>query len=65
LAQDRKADVLLAQGKAEEARALYLQAWKSMPERVEYRQLIEVKLASLGVDVSTQAIAAVAAEGSK
>lgn len=53
LAQDRKADVLRAQGKSDEAKALYTQAWKSMSERVEYRQLIEVKLASLGVDVST------------
>ena len=55
LAQDRKADVLLAQGKRDEAKALYQSAWKAMPERVEYRNLIEVKLASLGVDVSTLA----------
>ena len=55
LALDRKADVRLAQGKPDEAKALYQQAWKGMGERMEYRQLIEVKLASLGVDVSTLA----------
>lgn len=55
LAFDRKGDVLALQGKAEEAKALYEQAWKAMSGRVEYRQLIEVKLASLGVDVASLA----------
>ena len=55
LAQDRKGDVLLAQGKPEEAKALYQQAWAGLSDRVEYRQLIEVKLASLGVEMSTPA----------
>lgn len=55
LAQDRKGDVLMVQGKKEEAKALFQQAWKGLPERNEYRQLIEVKLASLGVDVATLA----------
>ena len=58
LAQDRKGDVLLAQGKPDEAKAMYQQAWTGMGQRVEYRQLIEVKLAALGVDVSTLAGAA-------
>lgn len=65
LAQDRKADVLLAQGKADDAKALYLLAWKNMPDRMEYRQLVEVKLASLGVDVSTLAPASAASEVAK
>lgn len=55
LAMDRKGDVLMAQGKSDEAKVLYQQAWKAMSSRVEYRELIEVKLASLGVDVSTLA----------
>ena len=55
LAQDRKGDVLLAQGKPEEAKAMYQQAWTGLSDRVEYRQLIEVKLASLGVEKSTPA----------
>jgi predicted negative regulator of RcsB-dependent stress response len=55
LALDRKGDAMMAQGKSDEAKALYVQAWTTMPERMEYRQLIEVKLASLGVDVSSLA----------
>lgn len=62
LAQDRKGDVLRAQGKADEAKAMYLLAWKGLSERVEYRQLIEVKLASLGVDVATLGGATVVAK---
>jgi predicted negative regulator of RcsB-dependent stress response len=55
LALDRKGDALIVQGKREEAKTVYQQAWQAMPERVEYRQLIEVKLASLGVDAATLA----------
>jgi predicted negative regulator of RcsB-dependent stress response len=52
LAADRRGDILLAQGKREEAKAAYLAAHKGMEERVEYRRLVEVKLNALGVDVS-------------
>ncbi len=52
LALDRKGDTLSAQGKSDEAKALYQKAWQTMSGGVEYRQLIEVKLAALGVDVS-------------
>ena len=55
LAADRRGDVLMAQGKTEEAKAEYKKAWDSMNERTEYRQLVRVKLASLGVDVSPAA----------
>ena len=55
LAADRRGDVLMAQGKAEEAKAEYKKAWDGMNERIEYRQLVQVKLASLGVDVSPAA----------
>lgn len=48
LVADRRGDVLLAQGKADEARAAYQAAWKSMDEKVEYRQLIDAKLTALG-----------------
>ncbi len=58
LVADRKGDVLLAQGKGEEAKDQYLIAWKALGDRVDYRQLVEVKLASLGVDVSTLSAAA-------
>jgi len=48
LVADRRGDVLLAQGKTEEAKAAYTQAWKSMDEKVGYRRLIDAKLTSLG-----------------
>ena len=51
LVADRRGDVLLSQGKADEARAQYQAAWKGMGTTSEYRRLIEVKLAALGVDV--------------
>ena len=38
-----------------EAKAEYKKAWDGMNERIEYRQLVQVKLASLGVDVSPAA----------
>jgi hypothetical protein len=50
LVADRRGDVLLAQGKAVEAKAAFLSAWTSMDPRVEYRRLIEAKLNLLGVD---------------
>lgn len=48
LVADRRGDVLLAQGKADEARAAYQAAWKAMDEKVEYRRLIDAKLTALG-----------------
>jgi len=59
LADDRRGDVFMAQGKAEEARAQYRKAYAAMDERSEYRQLIEVKLNALGVDVALTASAEV------
>ena len=61
LADDRRGDVLLAQGKNAEAKAHYGKAYAAMDERAQYRQLLEVKLNALGVDVS----ASPAAEGKK
>lgn len=48
LVADRRGDVLLAQGKKDEAKAAYLKAWQGMDIKVEYRRLIEAKLGSLG-----------------
>jgi predicted negative regulator of RcsB-dependent stress response len=48
LVADRRGDVLLAQGRAAEARAAYQAAWKAMDEKVEYRRLIDAKLTALG-----------------
>lgn len=48
LVADRRGDVLLAQGKKDEAKAAYLQAWKAMDAQVDYRRLIDAKLTALG-----------------
>lgn len=47
LVADRRGDVLQAQGKKDEARAAYQQAWAAMSDKVEYRRLIEAKLTAL------------------
>ena len=48
LVDDRRGDVLLAQGKKEEAKAAYQKAWSAMDPKVEYRRLLEAKLTALG-----------------
>ncbi len=53
LVADRRGDVLMAQGKTDEARTQYQNAWRALSERTEYRRLVEVKLAALGVNVSS------------
>ncbi len=57
LAADRRGDVLLAQGKKDEAKAAYQSAWKTMDPNVEYRRLIDAKLTALGAapDAATAA----------
>lgn len=52
LADDRRGDVFLAQGNASEAKAQYRKAYTGLDQRAEYRQLVEVKLNALGVDVA-------------
>ena len=63
LVADRRGDVLLAQGKTEEAKTAYTQAWKAMDDTVEYRRMIESKLAALGVAVSAEPAKAAASAG--
>ncbi len=53
LAADRRGDVYLAQGKTDEARQQYEAAWRGFSQRAEYRNLVEIKLASLGVDAAS------------
>lgn len=48
LVADRRGDVLLAQGKKDEAKAAYQSAWQAMDATLEYRRLVEVKLTALG-----------------
>ncbi len=58
LVLDRRGDVLLAQGKREEAKAAYSAAYKGMDEKIEYRRLIDAKLTALGVSAAPAASAA-------
>lgn len=54
LADDRRGDIYLAQGKRSEAAAEYLKAYKGLAQDVDYRRLIDVKLAALGVPVPAE-----------
>jgi len=58
LVADRRGDILAAQGKTEEAKAAYQQAWKSMDSQLEYRRMIEAKLTALGAAPEATAKAA-------
>lgn len=55
LVADRRGDVLAAQGKRDEAKAAYQQAWKAMDPTLNYRRLVEAKLNALGA--ATEAVA--------
>ncbi|MEP7100003.1 MAG: tetratricopeptide repeat protein [Burkholderiales bacterium] len=48
LVSDRRGDVLIAQGKKDEAKAAYAKAWAAMDPKVDYRRLIDAKLTALG-----------------
>lgn len=49
LAADRRGDILMAQGKVQQASDAFLAAWKAFPDTVEYRRVVEAKLNTLGV----------------
>lgn len=49
LADDRRGDILLAQGKKDDAVKAYQASWKAMSEELDYRRIVESKLNSLGV----------------
>jgi predicted negative regulator of RcsB-dependent stress response len=48
---DRRGDIENLQGRKAEAKDEYLKAWKGLGADADYRQLVEVKLTALGVDV--------------
>jgi predicted negative regulator of RcsB-dependent stress response len=48
LVADRRGDVLVAQGKKDEAKAAYQKAWQTMDPKIDYRRLVEAKLTALG-----------------
>lgn len=53
LAADRRGDILMAQGKVEEARAAYQAAFDAMAPTLDYRRLVEAKLTALGAAPET------------
>lgn len=61
LADDRRGDILLAQGKQDAARAAYRAAWDAMEPGLDYRRLIDAKLTALGAAPEAGASAAAAA----
>lgn len=58
LVADRRGDVLLAQGKTEQARVAFQTAWAAMDEKLDYRRLVEAKLVSLAAAPEAAASAA-------
>ena len=50
LASDRRGDVLMAQGKVDDAKASYQKAWSAMDAKVDYRRVVEAKLNVLGLN---------------
>ena len=62
LVADRRGDVLLAQGKKDEARTAYQAAYKAMDEKLDYRRLIEAKLTALAAPPAPAASAPGAAK---
>lgn len=59
LAADRRGDILLTQGKSEEAKTAYEKAWNAMDPKIDYRRLVEAKLNVLGVQPAASAAEAV------
>jgi predicted negative regulator of RcsB-dependent stress response len=54
LAADRLGDAHSLQGKNDEAKTQYQKAYQALPEDNDYRKMIEVKVARLGVDVTAK-----------
>ena len=48
LVADRRGDILLAQGKKQEAKAAFEAAYAGMEARLDYRRVVEAKLTALG-----------------
>jgi predicted negative regulator of RcsB-dependent stress response len=61
LAADRRGDVLMAQGKKDQARAAYDKAWSALDAKVQYRRLVEAKLTAMGAAPAASAAASGAA----
>lgn len=64
LVADRRGDVLLLQGKRDEAKQAFQAAYAGLPERLDYKRLVELKLVSLGAPPAAAASAAAASAAS-
>lgn len=65
LADDRRGDIYILQGKRTEAKAEYTKAYKAFDEQSEYRRLVGVKLNALGVNPQADMNTAAVTEGAK
>jgi predicted negative regulator of RcsB-dependent stress response len=65
LADDRKGDIYMLQGKKSEAKVEYEKAYKAFDEQSEYRRLVSVKLNTLGVNPLADVKIAAVVEGAK
>jgi predicted negative regulator of RcsB-dependent stress response len=63
LVADRRGDILLAQGKAEEAKTAYRSGYDALDASLDYRRVIEAKLAALGAAPAPATAASAAATG--
>ena len=61
LADDRRGDIFLAQGNAEQAKAAYQKAWQGFDPKVDYRRFVEAKLNVLGAQGPAPAASAASA----
>lgn len=65
LTADRRGDIAMEKGDRAMAKEAYLEAYRSMDERAEYRRLVEVKLNALGVDPTSDKSSTAKTEASK
>ena len=65
LADDRRGDIYILQGKKTDAKAEYTKAYKAFDEQSEYRRLVGVKLNALGVNPQADMNTAAVTEGAK
>ena len=56
LVADRRGDIALLSGKPDQAKAEYQKAYAAMDKSVDYRRLIEAKLASLGAAPADESV---------
>ncbi len=63
LAADRRGDILLSQGKKDEAKTAYQAAWAGLEAGLDYRRLVEAKLTALGAAPEVAAVAGAASAG--